>query len=278
MVGSITGGNSYLGQQVYRSGLFKQAPAVLRGQSAPQPGAAVEPVIPVRAVHPDRSGPTILGPVIREGADPAEMAVRMRIQPSQDEAPQGVEGEPVVANPENPVMSRLFLNNTLVLSKYFNKRENVRQHPGNYFNPGYPALYFFYNMLEMAFPLYSGLYTIHGPSPFQKGTFEELWEKEKQALTEMSHNRFRSGNDLTQYLFREWQKLSNNFCPKNVLRDLQYYNIAENNTKLVQTITKQKKKLVCINDARITGDFEQIKSEIQEAFFRILPEPSAFEK
>lgn len=92
MVGSITGGNSYLGQQVYRSGLFKQAPAVLRGQSAPQPGAAVEPVIPVRAVHPDRSGPTILGPVIREGADPAEMAVRMRIQPSQDEAPQGVEG------------------------------------------------------------------------------------------------------------------------------------------------------------------------------------------
>ena len=43
--------------------------------------------------------------------------------------------QPVVANPANPVMSHIFLNNTLVLSKYFNKRENIRHQWRNYFKP-----------------------------------------------------------------------------------------------------------------------------------------------
>ena len=140
--------------------------------------------------------------------------------------------QPVVANPLNPVMSHLYMNNSLVLCKHFNKRENVKTHPGNYFKIGYPPLYFFYNMLELAFPLYTGFYTVHGPSPFCKATFEEIWEKEAEALEAMSHNRFRCNTDLTPYLFREWQKLSNNFVPTNILKDFAYFNIGKENTKL----------------------------------------------
>jgi len=127
--------------------------------------------------------------------------------------------QPVVANPANPVMSHLYLNNSLVLCKYFNKRENVLQHPGNYFKIGYPPLYFFYNILELAFPLYTGFFTVHGPSPYLKSTFKEIWAKEETLLKEMSTHRFRSTGDVTPYLFREWQKLSDNFVPKNVLKD-----------------------------------------------------------
>ena len=85
--------------------------------------------------------------------------------------------QPVVANPANPVMSHIFLNNTLVLSKYFNKRENIRHQWRNYFKPGYPPLYFCYNFLELAFPLFSGFYTVHGASPLCRSTYETLWEK-----------------------------------------------------------------------------------------------------
>ncbi len=186
--------------------------------------------------------------------------------------------QPVVANPSNPVMSHLYLNNTLVLSKYFKKRQNVRQQPGNYFKPGYPPLYFFYNMLELAFPLYTGLYTVHGPMPFCKSTFEELWQKEEHALWEMSANRFRSENDLTPYLFREWQKLSGNFHAKNILKDFQYFNIHTKNEKLIQTIEKQKKKLICMNDGQVKGNIEPVRRELQQAFETILPKASAFEK
>lgn len=85
--------------------------------------------------------------------------------------------QPVVANPANPVMSHIFLNNTLVLSKYFNKRENIRHQWRNYFKPGYPPLYFCYNFLELAFPLFSGFYTVHGASPLCRSTYETLWER-----------------------------------------------------------------------------------------------------
>lgn len=186
--------------------------------------------------------------------------------------------QPVVANAENPVMSHLFLNNSLVLCKYFNKRENVKKHPGNYFKPGYPPLYFFYNMLELAFPRYTGFYTVHGPSPFLKRTFLELWEKEGELLTEMSSHRFRDKGDVTPYLFREWQKLSNEFVPKNIVKEFAYFSIAKENKGLLQTILKQKKKVICINDQNIGAEFERVKHEVQGAFQIILPEVSSFER
>ena len=186
--------------------------------------------------------------------------------------------QPVVANAENPVMSHLYLNNSLVLCKYFDKRENVRKHPGNYFKPGYPALYFFYNLLELAFPRYTGFYTVHGPSPYLKDTFCELWEKEKELLTGMSEHRFRDKGDVTPYLFREWQKLSNNFVPKNMEKDFGYFNVGAENDKLLQTIKKQKKNIICINDQKIGADFARVKQEVQDAFQTILPEVSSFER
>lgn len=185
--------------------------------------------------------------------------------------------QPVVANPANPVMSRIYMNNSLALSKHFNKRENVRKQPGSYFKPGYPLLYFFYNMLELAFPLFTGFYTVHGPSPFLKSTFLEVWEKERAVLERTCGHRFRSEEDVTQYLMREWQKLSGNFRPKNITRNYKYYNVETHNPALCQTIRKQKASIVCINDANTEIAFETAKREIIDAFETILPQKSKYE-
>ena len=186
--------------------------------------------------------------------------------------------QPVVANPANPVMSHLYLNNILTLSRYFRKRENFRKQPGSYLKPGYPPLYFFYNLLELAFPLYTGLFTPHSASPFCRSTFEEIWEKEEKLLLEVSAHRFRSRDDVTPYLFREWQKLSGNFYPCNVLKQFRYFNVGNENRKLIQTITDQRVKMVCINDANERIDFEQANRRIRQAFEQILPESSSFER
>ncbi len=186
--------------------------------------------------------------------------------------------QPVVANPKNPVMSHLYLNNILVLCKYFDKRENVRRQPGKYFYPGYPPLYFCYNLLELAFPLFTGFYTVHGPSPFFKRTYEEVWEREEKLLLEMSSHRFRSEGDVTQYLFREWQKLSGNFCPANVQRGFQYCDVSPENGALKRALKDKRKKIACVNDARVEGDFDRIKQELHALFQGILPERSSFER
>lgn len=186
--------------------------------------------------------------------------------------------QPVVANRDNPVMSHLFLNNSLVLSRHFDKRKNMRSQPGSYFHIGYPLLYFCYNILEISFPRFTGFYTVHGPMPFLKSTFEELWEKEEKALTEMSGNRFRSERDLTPYLFREYQKLAGRFRAKNIQRHFQYFQVSGDMDKLLRTVRRQKKKIICINDVSSLRETEIVKNSIREAFQEILAEPAKFEQ
>ncbi len=182
--------------------------------------------------------------------------------------------QPVVANPENPVMSHIYLNNSLVLSKYFNKRKEVFAHPGRYFKIGYPPLYFFYNLLEMAFPLYTGFFTAHGAMPFCKASFRELWEKESDYFSEVSLNRFRSERDISPYLFREWQKLTGNFAPCNITRSFHYYGVSDR--RLTKEIRDGKAKIICINDENIEN-WKERKAEIIDAFEEILPKQSSFE-
>lgn len=186
--------------------------------------------------------------------------------------------QPVVANPANPVMSHIYMNNSLVLSKYFTKRENVKGQPGNYFKLGYPCMYFFYNLLELAFPLFTGFYTVHGAAPFLKETFRTLWEKEQVLLDGTCRHRFRSEDDVSQYLAREWQKLSGNFHAKNITRHFKYFNVKNDNQELVRAIVSQKARMICINDANEPIDFIYARKQIRDAFEQILPEKSEFEK
>lgn len=186
--------------------------------------------------------------------------------------------QPVVANPISPAMSYLYLNNTMLLARHFDKRANVRKQPGAYFKIGYPPLYFFYNILECAFPLYTGMYTVHGPAPFRKQTFREVWDAEGDYLSRALMGKFRDKEHVTQYALREWQKLSGNFVPTNVHRYFRYFNVTASNKKIVQTIVKQKKRVVCVNDASFPFDFEKAKAEINGALEQILPEASQFER
>jgi hypothetical protein len=184
--------------------------------------------------------------------------------------------QPVVANPDNPVMSRIFMNNALVLSKHFDKRENVKIQPGNYFKIGYPPLYFFYNLLELAFPLFTGFYNSHGPAAFCKSTFEELWDEEEETLHKTCMHTFR-GDDVSQYLMRDWQKLNGNFYAVNMNRRLRYFDVSNHNEELIRTIQKRSVPCVCINDANRRIDYEKQKALINQALESVFPEKSSFE-
>ena len=186
--------------------------------------------------------------------------------------------QPVVVKPDNTMMAHIFLNNTVVLSKHYKKRQNIKSQPFHYFKLGYPAIYFIYNMLEFAFPLFTGFFTAHGASPLCKETYRELWEKEKAILDETCKHKFRSKEDVNQYLIREWQKLSGKFYAKNVVKDLRYFELNNTNSKLFETIVKQKVKIVCINDTNSKIEYEEIKKELQKSFENILPNKSLYER
>ena len=186
--------------------------------------------------------------------------------------------QPTVANESDDTMPYIMLNNAMSLAHHFKKREGVKKHPGHYFHVGYPFLYFFYNLLELGFPRYTGFYSVHGPSPMLKSVHEEVWEKEREALERTASHRFRSKEDVSQYLFREWAKLSGRFVPYNSHKDLAYFNLGEEDDKLYGVIEGKKKLFLCINDSNKEIDFETTKQRLQQAFEKAFPDPSSFEK
>ena len=186
--------------------------------------------------------------------------------------------QPDVANTDNEVMPYIYLNNAMLLAKYFKKYENMKAQPGAYFHVGYPPKYFFYNLMETAFSRFTGFYTVHGPSPLKKSTYEKLWELEGERLIEVCGHPFRHKGDVNQYVLREYQKLSGNFVPKNVQRLCSYYDIGNDNRALTETIRKQNSPIVCINDSNHAIDFEKAKRELNEALEFRLGKKSSFEK
>lgn len=186
--------------------------------------------------------------------------------------------QPVVANPNNPVMSHGLLKNSLVICKHFDKRIQMKKWKDKFFCPAYPPRYLIYNLLETVFPLYTGFYTIHGPSPLLKQSFRELWEQEYALLDEASKHKFRSGDCVNQYIFREWEKQKGNFVPVNLHRKFCYLDIADRSGRVERTIQKQKRKTVCLNDSDRNFDFELVRASLDAALSSILPESSCFEK
>lgn len=186
--------------------------------------------------------------------------------------------QPVIANPSCPAMSYIYLNNSMLLARHFTKRENVRKQPGAYFKLGYPLQYFVYNLLELAFPQFTGMYTVHNASPFLKQTFLDVWEAEGEYLSRALVGKFRDREHVSQYVIREWQKFTGKFVPTNVQRSFRYFTISNDNTKLMDTILHQKVATICLNDADPDVDFEKAKTEINAAFEQVFPEKCTFEK
>lgn len=186
--------------------------------------------------------------------------------------------QPDVANETFPLMSYIYINNALFISRHFNKRSQMKRFKSKFFHIGYPPLHFVYNLIETAFPRYTGFYTVHGPSPILKKTCETLWSLEGERLDEVSRHKFRNWCDVSQYIIREWQKQSGEFVPENLHRKFRFFDVGVDTEKAVHFIRKQKRRMICLNDSDKEIDFEAVKKILSQALSEIMPEPSSFEK
>lgn len=90
-------------------------------------------------------------------------------------------------------------------------------------------------------------------------------------------SKFRSNQDVSQYLVRYWQLVKGVFNPKNTMKYASY-NVLSNSSlyEIKQVIEKQKKQIIIINDGDDI-DFNYAKLELEKSFELILPEKSSFE-
>lgn len=177
----------------------------------------------------------------------------------------------------NGVYSHNIANDMCIINATFNKHEMLRKHLWKWFSlqAGTKLLR---TILLLPWPHFSGFYDPHLPQIYLKSTFEEVWEKHSDKLLRTTATRFRNIADVQIWLFRYWQLAKGDFVPLNVQKDGAYFSISDDSLdKIVKTIERQKKKIVCLNDGEVSS-FEAAKERINAAFQKILPEKSSFEK
>ena len=132
--------------------------------------------------------------------------------------------------------------------------------------------------LEKLFPeAFLGFKNLHAPAAFLKSTFATIWEREPELLHRTCSNRFRSNEDVNQWLALWWQVADGCFMPHmvdNVVSDV----TEETADGLCALISRQKHDMVCVNDPSDRVDFEKLSAQLKAAFEAILPEKCGFEK
>ena len=169
------------------------------------------------------------------------------------------------------------LNNKGIINSHFSKKEQLRKNLFKIYNFKYGIRVNVINFILSKWKEgYIGFYNPHITQGYLKSTFEKIYEIEKDIIDTTSKSKFRSFYDISEYLMRYWNLVEGRFVPS---RDIgKAFNIGKDIEKIRKVIEKQKYKVACFNDSIEEIDFEYCKKEMINAFEKILPKKSQFEK
>ena len=173
------------------------------------------------------------------------------------------------------------LNNLEILNRHFDKKSAIKRNIGKWFSFTY-GKEIVRSLFLLPWPRFTGFVDHHQPQPFLKSTFQEVWQKEQEALEQTSASKFRACSDVNQYLFRYWQLAKGEFVPIS-MKDSKYITLNMEDLrsrKILDIITSESYSMVCLNDGdsiQTEEEFEEAKKIIKDAFEIILPNKSSFE-
>ena len=117
----------------------------------------------------------------------------------------------------------------------------------------------------------------HIHANYKKSTFDVLWEKEFEVMSQTCSNKLRTKSDVTPYCIRDWQLFSGEFHPKRPIGKIFHTASMSHSDEAIRYLKKQKGKVICLNDSEDETDFELHKEMVLEAFRELLPDKSSFE-
>lgn len=187
---------------------------------------------------------------------------------------------PVPVSGKRLRIAHTHVNNMQIINEHFSKRKMIRSHFSKLINFRY-GRQIFKSLLLLPFQNYVGFLAPHLAQVHLKSTFETLWKEEPEALHTTCSNKFRGLNDVNHWLMRAWNLCSSRFVPRKRGFGRSFV-LSDDNRPIIHYITRQSGKTICVNDIMVISgrdiDFEKTKAELNEAFEKILPEKSAFER
>lgn len=184
----------------------------------------------------------------------------------------------MTAKPSDGGVIHMAINDLDIVDKHFNKRKQMLRHFSKWFNLRY-GVGILNNILLSPWRDFSGFIDPHLPNAFLKSTFEEVWAVESDALDKTCRARFRTNDDVNQWLFRYWQLAKGSFIPLNTRKNDVSMDITDETiSSIIAKITKGDWSIVCLNDNAEISDFNNLRNQFEESFNKIFPHKSLFEK
>lgn len=119
----------------------------------------------------------------------------------------------------------------------------------------------------------------HVALPHLKTSFVELWEKHPTILEQSSIRKFRSDDQVNQWLLCAWNQAKGCFYPAIGKRRGGCFEVdLESVDWICELIRDQSVPQICVNDSSSNTHPEECAIKLAEAFDAILPEKSKFEK
>lgn len=170
------------------------------------------------------------------------------------------------------------VNDLGIVNAHFPKREAVAKYRKKYIDSCYRWKDNIRTLLlEMLFPDYfTGFKNLHAPAAYLKKTFQEVWDAEPEKMKATCQDRFRTSDNVNQWVMLWWQIASGQFVPVTIDNFVECINLSSID-KLCETIELQKYGFVCLNDPEEAIDFEMLAERIVASFNRLLPRKSNFE-
>lgn len=173
-------------------------------------------------------------------------------------------------------MPYIMLNMLAVINTHFSKREMLKRDFFKWFSPK-NGRHVLNSLYLLPWGCYTGFRNYHTCVPYLKSTFQTVWDTVPEILDRTCRHKFRSREDVNQYLFRYWQLASGTFIPHRP--NSAYLTMGQQNAQdAARVLAGHRYKVVCVNDDPLEFDFEAERQGLIQAFETIFPNSSGFER
>lgn len=180
------------------------------------------------------------------------------------------------------IFPHMMLNNAAIINQHFSKKEVLKKNGNKFFRLEY-GKGCLRNLLLMPLETFSCFRSEHTPISHLKSDFFRLWEEEKEILTNTGMNRFRSAEDVTHWLLKDWRLCEGRFVPRKSNWGHCFELGRDDLSQICRAIEKAKYKEVCLNDSGCgeqcmkQEEFVEIKKILAKSLETIFPYKSRFE-
>lgn len=176
-------------------------------------------------------------------------------------------------NGKDEEFAAIQFQNISLMNRYYGTSD-CRKHLGKWLYPGY-GVQIARTLLLLPFGRLQGIYNPHGPMAFLKSTFGQVWERDREILDDTCRCRFRSGQNVSPYIFRYEQLLRGNFVPH---KRISGYCTAGDSLERIAGFMRRY-PMVCINDTDMDDkEFAAAKKRLRRLMQQKFPEKSCFER